>query len=102
MVKNRQEMQNLFQNTTINGSIIELNKLGGAYLGSYCNMSNITVNGSVFRENLQDGLTIESCGSTEMDWFYIEPAERIKLKSKYSGYKIYLIFKLINLLVLNI
>ena len=80
----QQEMQNIFQNTTINSSLIESNVLGGAFLSSYCNQSNITINGSIFRNNLQDGLIIESCNSPDgVDWFYVEPYSRLGFKSNY-------------------
>lgn len=58
-----QRMDNIFQNTTLNGSWIEENRLGGVFLGGYCNQSNITVNATSFVANRQDGLTIESCQS---------------------------------------
>jgi hypothetical protein len=57
----RQEFDNLFQNTTLNSSTVEANLLGGVWLGSYCNQSNITVNASVIRNNHENGIVIEAC-----------------------------------------
>ena len=59
----RQEYDNLFQNTTLNSSTVEANQLGGVWLGSYCNQSNITVNASVIRNNHENGIVIEACRS---------------------------------------
>lgn len=68
-----QEFDNIYQNTTVNGSIIEMNALGGMFIGSYCNYSNITINGTVFRLNREDGLVIEACRSDEgVDWYDID------------------------------
>jgi hypothetical protein len=64
-----QEMDNIFQNTTVNSSVIEDNVLDGIWLGSYCNQSNITVNGSIIRNNNENGIVIKSCRSKEgEDW----------------------------------
>ena len=60
----RQEMANLFQNTTLNDSRVEHNGLGGVWLGAYCNASNITVNASVVRANRLVGLLVDSCASS--------------------------------------
>lgn len=82
----RQEMDNIFQNTTLNSSHIALNHYGGVFIGQYCNQSNITVNATVFRENKQDGLVIESCRSADaVDWFYLDPVERLAFKT--NSYK---------------
>ncbi|CAF0869334.1 unnamed protein product [Brachionus calyciflorus] len=62
-----QEFDNIFQNTTFNGSIIDSNILGGVYLGSYCNQSNITINATIFSNNKENGLVIDSCKSNR--WF---------------------------------
>lgn len=62
-----QEFDNVFQNTTLNSSLIELNMLGGVYIGAYCNQSNITVNSSVFLHNQENGLLIDSCDQDR--WF---------------------------------
>lgn len=68
-----QEFDNIFQNTTVNGSLVEMNALGGVFIGSYCNYSNITVNATVFRLNREDGLVIEACRSDEgVDWYEID------------------------------
>lgn len=68
-----QEFDNIFQNTTLNGSLIEMNALGGVFIGSYCNFSNITINGTAFRLNREDGLVIEACRSEEgVDWYEID------------------------------
>lgn len=65
-----QEFDNIFQNTTLNGSLVELNAFGGVFIGPYCNYSNITVNGTIFRYNREDGLVIEACRSEEgVDWY---------------------------------
>lgn len=67
----QQERKNIFQNTTINGSHIELNTLTGVWLGSYCNWSNITINATMFIYNRQDGLVINSCksDSSREQWY---------------------------------
>lgn len=59
----RQELDNLFQNTTLNSTIVEENAYGGVYLGSYCNQSNITINASVIRNNREHGIVIEACNA---------------------------------------
>lgn len=77
----QQEMDNIFQNTTLNSSHISFNKYSGVYIGQYCNQSNITVNATLFKENNENGLLIESCKSAEAeDWFYLEPFERLSFK----------------------
>jgi hypothetical protein len=80
----KQELDNIFQNTTINSSIIESNMLGGVYLGSYCNQSNITVNASIIRNNQENGLLIESCRSNDgEDWFMLtNPYDRWPMRFK--------------------
>jgi hypothetical protein len=68
----QQELQNIFQNTTLNSSLIEDNVLDGVFLSSYCNQSNITINSTTFRSNRQEGLVIESCNSADgIDWYVI-------------------------------
>lgn len=72
-----QEFDNIFQNTTFNGSHVEANVYGGVFIGAYCNQSNITVNGTIFRSNQEDGLVIEACKSAEaVDWYHLDPYER--------------------------
>jgi hypothetical protein len=79
----QQEFDNIFQNTTINGSIIESNYLGGVLIGGYCNNSNITVNATIFRNNQENGIVIESCKSAEgTDWYWLEAEERPVVKYK--------------------
>jgi len=83
-----QEMDNVFQNTTLNSSLISLNQYGGVYLSQYCNQSNITVNATHFQENNQNGLVIESCESAEaVDWFYLDPVEKMSFQA--NTYKRY-------------
>ena len=72
-----QEFDNIFQNTTLNSSIVEFNMLGGVYLGSYCNHSNITINATIFRNNQEDALVIESCASNNgVDWYMLDELDR--------------------------
>jgi hypothetical protein len=78
-----QEFDNIFQNTTLNSSFIEFNQLGGVYLGSYCNHSNITINATTFRSNLEDALVIEACKSADgEDWYFLNPLDRVKVNYK--------------------
>ena len=98
----KQSMDNIFQNTTLNGSLIEHNALGGVFLGAYCNKSNITVNGTAFVANRQDGLTIESCHSDSSDWFWVEPLDHLKLQPKFFWYKHHWLNKTIHYAHLNI
>lgn len=89
-----QEFDNIYQNTTLNGSVIEMNALGGVFIGSYCNYSNITINGTAFRLNREDGLVIESCRSEEgVDWYEIDMFYRFMPKFDRRTLKVLLFYK---------
>ncbi|RNA26979.1 bark beetle isoform X1 [Brachionus plicatilis] len=64
-----QEFDNVFQNTTINSSTIDSNMLAGVHIGPYCNQSNITINSTIFSNNQENGLVIESC---DQDRWYVQ------------------------------
>lgn len=64
-----QEFDNVFQNTTLNSSTIDSNMLGGVYIGAYCNQSNITINSTIFSNNQENGLVIDSC---DQDRWYVQ------------------------------
>lgn len=86
-----QEFDNIFQNTTFNGSFVEMNALGGVFIGSYCNYSNITVNASVIRMNREEGLVIEACRSQEgVDWYDIDMHYRFMPKFDRRIIKVYI------------